>query len=63
MHVLASCAARDGRSLALRPRGRETSLLPKGPSYCARFKKVRFTYCNTDTNLTDIYKIVEVLEG
>ena len=39
MHDLDSCAARDAGSLVLQPRGCVTSLLPKGPLLCARFKK------------------------
>ena len=39
MHDLNSCAARDAGSLVLQPRGCVTSLLPKGPLLCARFKK------------------------
>ena len=42
VHDLASCAARDVDSLVLQPRGCGTSLSAKGPSTCARFKKVRF---------------------
>ena len=32
VHVLDSCAGRDGRSLVLQPRGCVTSLPPKGPT-------------------------------